>query len=519
MGNEVTILVKAKSEVAPVFAKVRSEVRAMTKDASKLTDETQKLDSATQSTTSRTIEYGVAVREVSKKVDNQTDKVDRLQRRLRILSLGKYDVEVEVDRDGRLTNGLRKVDSKITSLLGTAGSALEDLSGKIAEFLPGALGSALSAAGPVVQTAVVALGGVIVIALSSFIAAGLSAGILAALGGGVLAAGIASALQSDKIDEILNGKKVVTRSALNKKGDKTPNFGADVETREGGLLPKIKDMFTSFGTPFVDPLARALDKVNEALDKMGPKLDELGKKFAPLIDTLAPALMDMADRAWPGISSAIDASLPLFDTLSQYLPVIGASIGLFFQTIADHGPAANRAFGEILTLVGALIVAVGTLIGSLLGAYEAFMALYDAFTKSSFGGWLSQPINALIGLIELLDSAIGKKHELEGGISGQGRTLPAGETGTAGLHARRASGGISGGLTRVAERGGELLKLPQGTMVYASGQSQQMMQQQGRDAGPRESVIRFEGDDSALWSLFMAAMRNGLLQVPSAAIT
>lgn len=526
--NEVTILVKAKSEVAPVFAKVRGEVKNLASETEKLTTQTDKLETATGNTTRRTIEYGVAVREVSRKVDDQGDKVDRLQRRLRILSLGKYDVEVEVDRDGRLSRGLSKVDSKITNLLDSAGGALEDLSAKIAGVLPGAIGGALTAAGPVVQTAVVALGAVIVTALSSFIAAGLSAGILAALGGGVLVAGIASAIQSDKIDEILNGKKVITRSALNKKGDKTPNFGADVESREGGLLPKIKDMFTAFGTPFVDPLARALDKVNDALDKAGPKLDELGRKFAPLIDTLAPALMTMADRAWPGLNAAIDASLPLFDTLAQYLPVIGSSIGQFFQVIADHGPEANRAFGQLLTLIAAVIVALSSLVGWLLTSYGAFMRLKDAFSNSSFGGFLLGPINTILRLIALLDNAIDKKSELEGGISGSGRTLPSGETGNAGLSAadssaglrHRASGGISGGLTRVAERGGEMLRLPQGSMVWANGQSTQMVSQEsGRGNGGAQVVeLRVTGS-GALYEVLMTAMRGGELQVPRAALT
>jgi hypothetical protein len=504
------------SQKSADFAKKAAEAEA----------EAKRLGVATAETARKIEDFKTASQRAANQAEELGDKAQRARRKigelreeLRLLERRNVEVKVDVDRDGAL-------ESKAEGLFAKIGNGLESLSEKIIGLLPDAFGSALTATGPIVQTALVALGAAIVATLSSFIAAGLAAGILAALGGGVLAAGIASALKSDKIDEILNGKKVITRSALNKKGDKTPNFGQDVESREGGLIPKLKDAFTNFGTPFVDPLARALDKVNDALDKAGPKLDALAQKFAPLIDKLAPALMDMADKAWPGISAAIDASLPLFDTLSQYLPVIGEAIGSFFQTIADHGPAAQRAFGQILTLVGSIIVAASTLMDWLLGLYEKIMWIKDALSHPIFGNFLPGPIQAVGNLIELLERAVGLKHDLEGSISGSGRTLPSGGAAVggalgsgnnAGLH-HRASGGIAGGLTQVAERGGELLKLPQGTMVYASGQSQQMLAQ-AANSGPHRTAVELRvTGNGGLFELLMNAQRSGDLQILSTAI-
>jgi phage-related protein len=518
--NEVTILVKAKNEAKAVFADVKRDVKDVGKEAGGAATAMRKLGDESDSTARRQARMGSTVREVTREVGNQGDKVDRLQRRLRLLSFGRYKVDVDIDRDGRLSRGFSKVTGAVTGLVSTAAGAAEKIGEKFASILPGAIGGAFQAAGPVVQTAMVAIGAVIVAALSSFIAAGISAGILAALGGGVLAAGIASALQSGKIDEILNGKKVVTRSALNAKGDKTPNYGEDVESREGGLIPKIKDAFTKFGEPFVDPLARALDRVNEALDRIGPKADQIGAKFAPLIDKLAPALMDMAERAWPGIQAAIEASIPLFETLAGYLPAIGAAIGFFFQTIADHGPAANQAFGQILGLIGTTIIYVARVIELLLRMYEKIMQIKDAFSRAISGaGWLSGPISAVGRLLDLLGEALFKRNQLEGGTSGQARTLGSGPpAGTSRGALARASGGIAGGLTRVAERGGELIKLPQGSMVYASGQSQQMLAQAAQQAPQRTAVeIRITGD-GGLREWFMQAQRAGDVQILQTAI-
>jgi phage-related protein len=521
VANEVTILVKAKNQAGRVLTRAKAQVAELGKEAGGTAKKIDDMGAAEQRTTRRTAELGAATREVTREVGNQGEKVDRLQRRLRTLSLGKYEVEVDIDRDGRLSRGFSKVTGAITGLVTTAGGAAAKMGEKFVSILPGAIGGAFQAAGPVVQTAAVALGVVIVAALSSFIAAGLSAGILAALGGGVLVAGIASALQSDKIDQILNGKKVVTRSALNAKGDKTPNFGEDVETRVGGLVPKIKDAFTSFGAPFIDPLARALDRVNEALDKAAPKASEIAQRFAPLVDKLAPALMAMAERAWPGIQAALEASVPLLETLAGYLPAIGAAIGFFFQTIADHGPAANQAFGQILGLIGTTIIYVARVIELLLRMYEKIMQIKDAFGRAISGaGWLSGPISAVSRLLALIDNALFKRNQLEGGTSGQARTLGSGApAGTSRGALARASGGIAGGLTRVAERGGELIKLPQGSMVYASGQSQQMIAQADRQAPAGKQVVELRVTGSGpLYEMLTAAMRGGELQVPATAV-
>lgn len=524
MANEVTILIKAKNDAKAVIADVRKDLKGLSRDAGGTAKAITKMGDASQEASRKQSGLGGTAKEVTKEVGKQADKVDDLGRKLRRVSTGTYNVKVDIDKDGRVGGALGKIGGKLDGFAKSVGDKFEDVGTKLVGVLPGAIGGAFTAAGPIIQTAMVVIGAIIVAALSAFIAAGLAAGILAALGGGVLAAGIFSALKSDKIDELLNGKKVTTRSALNKKGDKTPNFGADVESREGGLVPKVKDIFTKFGEPFVDPLVRALDAVDKALDRIGPKAEELSNKFAPVVDQLAPALMQMAENAWPGIEAAINASLPLFQTLADMLPSIGAAISLFFQTIADHGPAANQAFGQIIGLVGTLIVALASVFEHLLRVYERFMQLKNFLNESGSTKWLMAPINALMHLIDLLDDAIGKQDRVAGFGVGQARTLAGNSApGQAGLSSKpgRATGGIAGGMTRVAERGGELIKLPQGSMVYASGQSQQMVSRaQGGGGGKLqvELLIRGSGGGSAMAEWFMGAQRSGDVQVLATSI-
>lgn len=519
MANEVVITIKAKNQAAPVLKRAQQQVGELGDEAKGTAKKIDDMGSAEKRTTRRTAEMGAAAKETSRQVDNQGDKVERLQRRLTLLSFRKYKVEVEVDRDGALSNSFEKIGGKLTGLVTTAGEAAEKIGKQFVDILPGAIGGAFSAAGPIVQTAMVVIGGIIVAALAAFIAAALGGAILAVLGGGVVAAGIAGALKNDKIDELLNGKKVITRSALNKKGDKTPNTGADVETRVGGIIPKVKDTFTAFSTPFVEPLMRALDQVDKILDRIQPKAQALGEKFAPLADKLLPALITMGEKAWPGIEAGLDASLPILTDLANLLPAIGQAISLFFQTIADHGPEAEGGFRNLVGVIGTLIIAIASMLGWLMSAYGGFVKLKNALEGSWVGSLFMGPINAISRLITLLDNALNKKHELEGS-SGQARVLGNGPpAGIATGALRRASGGIAGGLTHVAERGGELLKLPQGTMVYAHGQSNQMMANMGGGGGASRVAVDINiRGNSALAELVSEGTRTGDIQIHAKSI-
>lgn len=546
MPNEVTIHVKAKNDAKSVIADVRKDVQGLGKESVAAARDVDKLGDATAKTARKQTEMATVTKKVTRELDDQGDKVDVVQRKLRLLSLGKYQVELDIDRDGRLSRALSKAGAGFSSLSDKAGDAAKAVGNKFADLLPDALGKAFTSAGPVVQTAIFALATTIGLALAAVIGTALIGGILAALGGGIIAAGVLAALKNSKIDEILNGKVTGptstkatdalragmdavdrARGVYVPPGGRNQITGAEGGERTGGIASKAKDVLGKFSAPFVEPLVRALNQVSAALDKISPKAEELGKKFAPVVDKLMPALVLMGEKAWPGIAAALDASLPLFDDLAEALPDIGAALGSIFQIIADHKDEARDGFQILLDVVIFLLATVAGLVAAILGAFEAGKKIKNFFGdagdwgKDAFGGLLvrlsaiASALQQAIGLADRLNGSItGSARRLDGG-GGDGGSVPGG--GGLGNKPGRASGGIAGGLTRVAELGGELLKLPQGSMVYASGQSQQMLANAAGGSQKVDVEIRFTGGGRR-WADFMEAQRTGEVQILSTAI-
>lgn len=232
-----------------------------------------------------------------------------------------------------------KIKDKLDkSGVGAAVGFISGFGSKIAGMLPGVI----SSLPPQAQAAAVAAGIAIGVAMSSAAAAAITTGILAAVGGIALVAGIRAAAASPR-----------------------------VKAAWGAVADRAKLAFVNFGKHFEEPLVRAANTFHQALQRIGASgvLDRIGKTIAPVIDRLAPALTQMLERALPGIEKAVSASVPLFNTLADQLPRIGVAVNLFFEKIASAGPEANEFFGDMLTLVGNIIVALGMVIAWLTKFY------------------------------------------------------------------------------------------------------------------------------------------------------
>jgi hypothetical protein len=82
----------------------------------------------------------------------------------------------------------------------------------------------------------------------------------------------------------------------------------------------------------------------------------------------------------------------------------------------------------------------------------------------------------------------------------------------------RATGGISGGLTEVGERGRELVRLPQGSMVYPEANRNQMAMSSG--SGSDHFTIGFDPSATSddLLAAIIKLLRIGRNKIPKSAI-
>lgn len=251
---------------------------------------------------------------------------------------GERTVKIKFTGDAKgVDRAARQAESRLSRFGNGITNALQNATDK----LPGVLSGAIGALPPQGQALALVIVGGLGAALFPLIGAALSAALTLALGGGVLALGIKAAIDNPKVAKAFDG-----------------------------LKKKAAKIFDEFGKPFEGPLIRATKTFGGVLDDLRPAIDRLGKMIAPVIDKLAPALGDFFRAVMPGIENAVKGSIPLFETLAEHLPKIGAAIGLFFTKISENGDDANQFFGDLLDLIENLIIGLGVVIGKLASWYS-----------------------------------------------------------------------------------------------------------------------------------------------------
>lgn len=440
----------------------------------------------------------------------------------RIAALGGRVADGARDIGGKVGNkifdGLKKVD-KISEVVGE--KVIGGL-GKLGTALPGVLGDAVGKLPPQGQ----ALAGVLVAGLLSFLApmlaAAISTAVLLAVGGGVLALGIKSAIDDPKVAKSFKG-----------------------------LGEKAKKVFEDFGEPFKAPLERAARTFGGVLDDLKGPIKTLGATIAPVIDTLAPALAAFFKQIMPGIQSAVEGAVPLFNTLAEKLPLIGEAINQFFESISDNSGDTTDFFGDMLELVAGLIGVLGDVIGWLAGFYESWK---EAFGKcvttitgfarvviDIFGSILDAAVAALgwvPGLGPKLKGAQQKFKEfrdkantyLDGidksvdvtatirmrvvGLAVANAALStarilAGYKRAGGIQGA-ATGGSRSNMTMVGEDGPELVDLGAGARVLTNGDSKRALQSMG---GGGSSTVVFKFDPSGAPGLISELFKAFRLEI------
>lgn len=325
--------------------------------------------------------------------------------------------------------------------------------------------------------------------------AAVSAAIGLALGGGVLAAGIAGAFK----DPIVAGAAK-------------------------GTLANLKADLEDFGKSFTAPLENFFVKFDQLMDSISPQVKDLASDFAPVATALGNGLIGLLQNALPGILRAADGAAPLIKVLADKLPMIGDSIGRFFDHINESGPQAQQFLGDLLEGVGLLIRVFGTLVEVLAIAYGDMRVVFAGIING-LADVLVAAAKAFYwvpGLGPKLAAAAGAVDTFRNKFNDSFKKLKTDITvniriNVVGLSAARAAidlgtklakmgyahggvvgaatGGLHGGLRMVGEHGPELLELPPGTRVNSNPDTERMM---GGEGGILQQVIQLVVDGQVI---------------------
>lgn len=297
-------------------------------------------------------------------------------------------------------------------------------------------------------------------------------------------------------------------------------------------------------------VAGAADKASAALGQgLGPAIDTLKRKaemgLADLGDKIAPYVMEYAE-AIGGFAKGLgdvfkDSEVPgeVLDSLRQvahdYLPALREALGYIVDKVRankDEFEAFGRVLADVIIpafgfgLVNGLklaAMAIGNVIevfGFLVnagqnarrGALElaiAFLAMFDQVltgAQKAFG-WIP-------GIGPKLDKAVTEFKEFVAKVNNELKNIRdedvyvrthfvggrgqarGGEMRTGGIKGA-AVGGVRDGLTEVGEEGRELVRLPQGSMVYPHANTEQMRTMGGGGGGgPMVLQLEIIGNDT-----------------------
>jgi len=299
------------------------------------------------------------------------------------------------------------------------------------------------------------------------------------------------------------------------------------------------------------------------LDKVGLLGDTAERTLVPMkdnTDALIPPTQTLA-QTYEGLAKSLNVVAETADTVAGALAdkVLGTlmngdratlhweeSLTTLSTTLKDNKDAlsihtaAGQADREaVLGAVQANIDQYDSMIRSGMSAVNAAQS-YDSNTKAlekqmRQAGLTQKQVDGLIGKYKKVPDNVNTviaMHGLEKAIEDLNTTLRlinnlhdktitvhvrrvGGVTGTGpDTASAHASGGIAGGLTWVGERGAELVRLPQGSTVYPSGQSQMMA---GQPAGGGQQLrveIAFTGNtDTAMAGAIQNMVRTGKIQL------
>lgn len=284
------------------------------------------------------------------------------------------------------------------------------------------------------------------------------------------------------------------RSTSDGLANSTRILAARQEELQAQLGQKLLPIMTKLQQFKLTVLEEVANRAGPLLDNVGDVLGRVYEKARPIFEKAAPMIRQgLADikQKWEENRESIEKLMPFLEKVGIFLGVtllaaIGAAVMLIEGMIIWLGKAgdawqdfergAQLAMAEILKVAQFIAEALGKIPGPMQQAFKDAAADIERLRNKlmgldglEVGIGVNVKLTGLSGLRDAISRAIGSD-PVSSGIG------------------HRASGGIASGLTMVAERGAEILDLPQGTMVYPNANTNQMMAQAASAAAPTINV-------------------------------
>lgn len=183
------------------------------------------------------------------------------------------------------------------------------------------------------------------------------------------------------------------------------------------LKKTVETTLKTASAPLAENFVRSLDKARESVERQSPLIKRAFAAVQPSIDTLTDGIIGFVEKAAPGFVRMLEKSQPVIDAIANKLPVVGAALGSFFDSIGNSAPDAAVAIGDVISMIALLIIGLGKLLGALSKYYGAW--------RSGWLGFASIVVGAAATITRTVTSMIAgvlrSMANLVGAIPGMGR--------------------------------------------------------------------------------------------------
>lgn len=309
----------------------------------------------------------------------------------------------------------------------------------------------------------------------------------------------------------------------------------------GALAPIVESL-----APLVQTLATVVgDILTTAFDELGPPMQRLIDRIVPYLqpalgaigtiitEVVIPALSTFIDwLAGPGIDAIVQfAQAYMLNFLNITIGILNFVSGFLgamskvFRVLSFLPGEAGAAFGRAADSADGAKVAVDGFRGTM---EQVKSKLVELTLRSDAANEARRIKDALLAIPRVVGVSVnvyetrvsrgggGFQRAATGGPR-SGMTL-VGEEGPE-LVRGMASGGVGSGLKLVGERGAELVRLPGGSSVIPTGQTQRMMSGTGGGGSGGATTVLLAaapGADGMFATMIMQMVRTGVLQLRTA---
>lgn len=325
---------------------------------------------------------------------------------------------------------------------------------------------------------------------------------------GTQAEDLGAALYSMNVDTA--AQQMGDLSGATKKASDTMSggLGATLET----LHRKFENLKAQLGEKLMPVVQYFIDHIWPAFRRgvqiVADKFEEFWQKAGPgLINMLANL-----KKTWDNNKESIEKLKPFLEWLGTFLAVtlvaalvvVGGLIGLFIEYLGNVGDTLSGAKKGFDVFAVAIITWFGRIID---GAAEAFGWIPGIGPKikaaqKQFHQYAANIISDIEGIPEqhITDARVVLDRGSLYGVRDTIARVLGSQVISVGLNARgHASGGIASGLSRVGESGEELVRMPQGSLVYPAANANQMRSAAAGNGQMRELAINVTGGPNDDW--------------------